>query len=360
MSGVLSVRYKSTKPNRSDVEISSSRYNDNFKWDEGTAHTGALLICDRGDATYATGFVDSGSGVLACAGVGSKPAFRALALTDLPTITPAYGGTGLTSYAVGDLLYASGTTTIAKLADVATGSVLVSGGVGVAPSWSASLTLSGALTAGTITASGGLVVPGGQNITLTAASYVGTTTAALWNFGANNAASWQVTAVGDLTDLGSHYIRIGSYLAIGAAYATAGAMRTAHGFQLNGRDSGNSWNRSIIDWGVTTADRLYIGDGGIDYTIIAGARTRISSPTCHPMSDNTTALGTTGAAWSRVQTYQVVYAALTYATLPGATSGAVCYITDCTTNTFGATAAGGGSYSVLVWYNGSAWKVVGI
>jgi hypothetical protein len=45
------------------------------------------------------------------------------------------GGTGQTSYAVGDLLYANTTTTIAKLADVATGNALISGGVGVAPSY---------------------------------------------------------------------------------------------------------------------------------------------------------------------------------------------------------------------------------
>jgi hypothetical protein len=45
------------------------------------------------------------------------------------------GGTGQTSYAVGDLLYANTTTTLAKLADVATGNSLISGGVGVAPSW---------------------------------------------------------------------------------------------------------------------------------------------------------------------------------------------------------------------------------
>lgn len=47
------------------------------------------------------------------------------------------GGTGQTVYAVGDLLYASTTTALSKLADVATGSVLISGGVGVAPSWGA-------------------------------------------------------------------------------------------------------------------------------------------------------------------------------------------------------------------------------
>jgi hypothetical protein len=51
-------------------------------------------------------------------------------------VTPATaGGTGQTSYAIGDILYANTTTTLAKLADVAVGNALISGGVGVAPSW---------------------------------------------------------------------------------------------------------------------------------------------------------------------------------------------------------------------------------
>ena len=54
------------------------------------------------------------------------------------TVAAISGGTGLSSYAIGDLLYASGTTTLAKLADVATGQVLVSGGVATAPAYSAS------------------------------------------------------------------------------------------------------------------------------------------------------------------------------------------------------------------------------
>lgn len=45
------------------------------------------------------------------------------------------GGTGQTSYAVGDLLYANTTTSLAKLADVATGNALISGGVSTAPAW---------------------------------------------------------------------------------------------------------------------------------------------------------------------------------------------------------------------------------
>jgi hypothetical protein len=51
------------------------------------------------------------------------------------TIAAAYGGTGQSSYAVGDLLYADTTTSLAKLADVASGNALLSGGVSTAPAW---------------------------------------------------------------------------------------------------------------------------------------------------------------------------------------------------------------------------------
>lgn len=51
------------------------------------------------------------------------------------TVPATAGGTGQTSYAIGDLLYANTTTTLAKLADVATGNALISGGIGVAPSY---------------------------------------------------------------------------------------------------------------------------------------------------------------------------------------------------------------------------------
>lgn len=50
-------------------------------------------------------------------------------------IAASSGGTGIQTYTVGDILYASGTTALSKLADVATGNALISGGVGVAPSY---------------------------------------------------------------------------------------------------------------------------------------------------------------------------------------------------------------------------------
>jgi hypothetical protein len=49
---------------------------------------------------------------------------------------------------------------------------------------------------------------------------------------------------------------------------------------------------------------------------------------------------------------------LTYAALPSLpTVGMICSISDSTVNSWGATANGGGSNKVLVWYNGTNWKV---
>jgi hypothetical protein len=51
------------------------------------------------------------------------------------SISPIHGGTGLTSYGTGDLLYASNATTLAKLPAATTGNALITNGVGTLPSW---------------------------------------------------------------------------------------------------------------------------------------------------------------------------------------------------------------------------------
>jgi hypothetical protein len=61
-------------------------------------------------------------------------------------VSPANGGTGISSYAVGDMLYASGATTLSKLAAVATGNVLCSAGITTAPAWCASPSLTNVTT----------------------------------------------------------------------------------------------------------------------------------------------------------------------------------------------------------------------
>lgn len=51
------------------------------------------------------------------------------------TLPASNGGTGQSSYTIGDILYASGVSSLSRLADVATGNALISGGIGVAPSY---------------------------------------------------------------------------------------------------------------------------------------------------------------------------------------------------------------------------------
>jgi hypothetical protein len=84
-----------------------------------------------GGATYGT----SGY-VLTSGGASAAPTWSQVSATSLSGVLPvANGGTNISSYTVGDLIYADGATSLAKLADVATGNALISGGVGVAPSW---------------------------------------------------------------------------------------------------------------------------------------------------------------------------------------------------------------------------------
>ena len=108
------------------------------------------------------------------------------------TLAVARGGTNIASYTIGDLIYASGTTTLAKLPDVAVGSVVVSGGVGAAPTYSATPTVT---TINYTTAIGGtsetvpLVIGGttaSSTLTLESTSGAGTTDAILFKTGSQS------------------------------------------------------------------------------------------------------------------------------------------------------------------------------
>ena len=131
---------------------------------QSTYTVGDLLYASTTSALSRLADVAVGS-VLTSGGIGVAPAWSTLssvavtsisggttgltpssatsgAVTLAGTLVASNGGTGQSTYTVGDLLYASSSSALSKLADVATGSVLVSGGVGVAPSYSSTPSVS--------------------------------------------------------------------------------------------------------------------------------------------------------------------------------------------------------------------------
>lgn len=108
--------------------------------------TNAATFNDGGaGAASGTTFNGSTARTISYNTVGASPLAGSTSITTLGTVTTGTwsastigatkGGTGQSTYAVGDLLVGGATNTLDKLADVATGNALISGGVGVAPSY---------------------------------------------------------------------------------------------------------------------------------------------------------------------------------------------------------------------------------
>lgn len=106
----------------------------------GTGQTsyavGDLVFASTTTALSKLADVATGNALIS-GGVGVAPSYGKIGLTThvSGTLPATNGGTGQSSYAVGDLVFASTTTALSKLADVATGNALISGGVGVAPAY---------------------------------------------------------------------------------------------------------------------------------------------------------------------------------------------------------------------------------
>jgi hypothetical protein len=168
---------------------------------EGTSVGASTASTVRGTTVTATTQF-SGSG----AGLTSIPLGTAVT----GTLAATNGGTGQSSYAVGDLLFASTTTALSRLADVATGNALISGGVGVAPSYgkigltthvSGTLPVANGGTGLTSGTSGGVLY---YSATGTLASSAALTASALViGGGAGGAPSTTTTGTGVLTALGN-------------------------------------------------------------------------------------------------------------------------------------------------------------
>lgn len=111
---------------------------------------GDLIYANDTDSLTTLSDVATGNALIS-GGIGVAPSWGKIGLAThvSGTLGVTNGGTGLTTYAIGDLIYASASGTLATLADVAAGSYLRSGGVTTAPLWS-TLTLPNASAQGDI------------------------------------------------------------------------------------------------------------------------------------------------------------------------------------------------------------------
>ena len=101
-----------------------------------------LASFTAGDILYASGTTTlaklakgTAEQVLAMNSGATAPDWGSVDLTVLPTITAAKGGTGQTSYTAGDIVYASGTTAISKLGKGTGLQVLQTNSGATAPEW---------------------------------------------------------------------------------------------------------------------------------------------------------------------------------------------------------------------------------
>ena len=120
------------------------------------------------------------------------------------TLIAGHGGTGFASYTTGDLLYASGATALSKLSDVATGNALISGGVGVAPSYGKI-----DVTAATTGATNHAVQIGSSTGTLSSLG-LGTTTTVLHGNASGDPTFGSVLLSTDVSGATAHAVQIGS------------------------------------------------------------------------------------------------------------------------------------------------------
>ncbi len=181
------------------------------------------------------------------------------------TLIAANGGTGYSTYTIGDILYASSTTALSKLADVATGNSLISGGVGAAPSWgkigltthvSGTLPIANGGTNGTATPTAGAVSYGtGTAFGFTAA---GTSGQVLTSAGAG-IPTWTTPTTGTVTSVGQTFT--------GGLISVAGSPVTGSGtlaLTVAGTSGGVPYFSSASTWASSAAlaaNALVIGGG---------------------------------------------------------------------------------------------------
>lgn len=192
----------------------------------GTYAVGDLLYADTTTTLARLADVSAGR-FLRSGGVSTAPAWSTVAFPNTAT--------------TGDLLYASGANQYANLADVAAGSFLRSGGVSTAPVWSTTTIPNSATTGDLLYASASNVY---SNLAAVATGRV------LGSMGTSTAPAW-------LTNPSSTTFEVSTAFLGPGTEAAAGVLRLANTATVSARNAGNTGDLVLLS--STAADRVLLG-----------------------------------------------------------------------------------------------------
>ena len=294
-----------------------------------TNGTGAITI----SATGSGGTVTSVNGTGGTTGLTltGGPITTTGTLTLGGTLAVANGGTNVASYAIGDILYASASTTLSKLADVATGNALISGGVTTAPAWgkiglathvSGTLPVANGGTGATSFTNGQLLIGNTTGNTLTAATLTAGTGVTITNgtgtitISSSGGTVTSVNGSGGTTGL----TLTGGAITTSGTLTLGGTLATANGgTNLTGFTAANNAIYSTSS-SVLTAGTLPITAGGTGATTAGAALTALGGAASGANTDITaldqdvtvTATGTVAANTIGYRGLPQVTTAITY------------------------------------------------
>lgn len=209
-------------------------------------------------------------------GTGSSPTFAGLTLSS--ALGVAQGGTGLASYTTGDVLYASGSTTIAGRAAVATGSVLISQGTSTAPVWSASPTLTTSLTCPLLTSAAAAAMtasPGAASGTNTAGASHTITSGQGTGTGTDGTILFQVAPVGST---GSSANALTTVLTIAGIQNTLSGTNYLARLSATFADGGTTSAGTFYGLGITPTLNYTAGTKTANFTGLLLNQTHTSAP----------------------------------------------------------------------------------